>query len=36
MDDFKGGVCYYVFGFGIDNYGYVGIGYNDNYLKDFY
>lgn len=36
MDDFKGGARYYALGFGIDNYGYVGTGYNDNYLKDFY
>ena len=26
----------YALGFGIGNYGYVGTGYNDNYLKDFY
>lgn len=36
MDNFPGGKRMGAIGFSIGNYGYVGTGYNDNYLKDFY
>lgn len=35
-DDFGGGARYGALAFSIGGYGYVGTGYNDNYLKDFY
>jgi len=34
--DFGGSARYCALSFAIDNYGYVGTGYDDNYLKDFY
>ena len=36
MDDFGGGVRLGALAFSIGGYGYVGTGFNDNYLKDFY
>lgn len=36
MDDFGGGARYGALAFSIGGYGYVGTGFNDNYLKDFY
>jgi len=35
-DDYKGGARYGAVAFSIGSYGYVGTGYDDNYLKDFY
>ena len=35
-DDFGGGVRLGALAFSIGGYGYVGTGFNDNYLKDFY
>lgn len=35
-DDFAGGIRYGALAFSIGKYGYVGTGYNDNWLKDFY
>jgi hypothetical protein len=35
-DDFQGGRRMGAVAFSIGDYGYVGTGYNDNYLKDFY
>lgn len=35
-DDFTGGMRYGAIAFSVANYGYVGTGYNDNWLKDFY
>ena len=35
-DDFAGGMRRGALGFSIGGYGYVGTGYNDNWLKDFY
>ena len=35
-DDFGGGGRYGALAFTVGGYGYVGTGYNDNYLKDFY
>ena len=34
--DFGGSARYCALSFAIGNYGYVGTGYDDNYLKDFY
>jgi N-acetylneuraminic acid mutarotase len=34
--DFAGSARYCALSFAIGNYGYVGTGYDDNYLKDFY
>ena len=35
-DDFGGGMRDGALAFSVGGYGYVGAGYNDNYLKDFY
>lgn len=36
MDDFAGGARYGALSFVLGGYGYVGTGYDDNWLKDFY